>query len=57
MFQVHYVAPEPILCNVRQLLQGTAPPDAFITGAVGAAPGETDQLSVVLNQLLSWLMD
>ncbi|QDV09185.1 hypothetical protein Poly30_47420 [Planctomycetes bacterium Poly30] len=56
MFQVHYVAGEPILCNVRQLLQGTAPPDAFITGAVGAAPGDTGQLQVVVDRLLGWLM-
>ncbi len=57
MFQVHYVGGEPILCNVRQLLQGNAPSDAFITGAVGAAPGETGQLDTVLHRLLSWLMD
>ena len=56
MFQVHYVAGERIVCNVRQLLQGTAPGDAFITGAVGAAPGEIDQLATVLDRLLRWLI-
>ncbi|MFT7074118.1 MAG: hypothetical protein ACJA0P_000117 [Planctomycetota bacterium] len=57
MFQVHYAADEPILCNVRQLLQGLAPPDAYITGAVGAAPDETEALATVVHQLLNWLMD
>ena len=57
MFQVHYAADEPVLCNVRQLLQGLAPSDAYITGAVGAAPGETAQLASVVHQLLGWLMD
>ncbi|MEM8712173.1 MAG: hypothetical protein AAGG01_14580 [Planctomycetota bacterium] len=56
MFQVHYAAAEPIRCNVKQLLQGRAPSDAFITGAVGAAPGNDDSLRHVLQRLLQWLM-
>lgn len=57
MFQVHYIAGEDVVCNVRQLLQGSAPRDAFITGAVGAAPGATESLGVVLGRLLDWLME
>ena len=56
MFQVHYAAGEPILCNVRQLMLGTAPVDAFITGAVGATPGRTAHLESVVIRLLEWLM-
>lgn len=56
MFQVHYAAAEPIRCNVKQLLLGSAPRDAYITGAVGAAPDKGDSLRLVLQSLLEWLM-
>ncbi len=56
MFQVHYAAGEPILCNVRQLMLGRAPADAFITGAVGATPQNTTDLEAVVTRLLAWLM-
>ncbi len=56
MFQVHYAAGESVLCNVRQFMQGTAPFDAFITGAVGATPLNTNHLEAVVSRLLEWLM-
>lgn len=54
-FQVHYLAGERTVCNVRQFFTGAAPPEAYLTGAVGAAPGEPVELDRVLRRLVDWL--